>query len=283
MSFADRINACNNADTSGYLSFIIDGRQVGWLKPGFADELSAWPELFIHERNTIRLSPDLAEFEQRSEAVDSVIRALVSAGVIDHYLSEPYPVTPGSRDHAMMVIDRSSAAYFGIRCFGQHLNGYVRQDTGLHLWIARRARDRRIFPGRLDNLVAGGLPWHTGLHENLLKECMEEAGMPAELAASSVPVGEVSYLAETAKGIKPDILYCYDLELPATFMPVCTDGEVESFELMPVEAVKEIVRESEEFKPNCNLVIIDFLVRHGLLDAGDGDPDGLAGALRRAL
>jgi isopentenyldiphosphate isomerase len=170
-----------------------------------------------------------------------------------------------------------------VRCFGQHLNGYVKKETGLHLWIARRARDRRIFPGRLDNLVAGGLPWHIDLHENLLKECMEEAGMQAELAARSVPTGEISYLAESAIGIKPDVLYCYDLELPEEFIPVCTDGEVESFELLPIETVKEIVRDSEEFKPNCNLVIIDFLVRHRLLDAADGDPKNIARALRRVL
>lgn len=283
MSFSDRISACNNADTSGYLPFTIDGHRVGWIKPGFAEELTAWPDIFLRRNSEIRLAPDLDDFEQRSEALETLIHSLVSAGVIGQYLDEPYPVTPGKRDDAMLVIDRSSASYFGVRCFGQHLNGYVKKETGLHLWIARRARDRRIFPGRLDNLVAGGLPWHIDLHENLLKECMEEAGMQAELAARSVPTGEISYLAESAIGIKPDVLYCYDLELPEEFMPVCTDGEVESFELLPIETVKEIVRDSEEFKPNCNLVIIDFLVRHRLLDAADGDPKNIARALRRVL
>ena len=36
----------------------------------------------------------------------------------------------------------------------------------------------------------------------------------------------------------------------------------------------EIVRDTDEFKPNCNLIVIDFLVRHGRIDP-DG-PDYLA-------
>ena len=89
--------------------------------------------------------------------------------------------------------------------------------------------------------------------------------MPAELAARARPVGAVTYNRDTERGFKPDTLYCYDLELPAGFEPRCNDGEVESFHLWPVERVAEAVLEGEAFKRNVNLVIIDFLVRHGHL------------------
>jgi hypothetical protein len=75
----------------------------------------------------------------------------------------------------------------------------------------------------------------------------------------------LTYNMETEKGMKPDTLYCYDLQLPPSFRPRCTDGEVEGFELVPVRDVMEIVRASDEFKLNCNLVIIDFCIRHGYL------------------
>lgn len=42
-----------------------------------------------------------------------------------------------------------------------------------------------------------------------------------------------------------------------------TDGEVESFKLIPVKQVAEIIRKTQFFKPNCAIVIIDFLFRHG--------------------
>lgn len=87
--------------------------------------------------------------------------------------------------------------------------------------------------------------------------------MPAELAARARPVSVVNYNAVSARGLKPDVLYCYDLELPADFAPVNTDGEVEEFQLLPIDEVARLVRDTDEFKPNCNLVIADFLVRHG--------------------
>ena len=41
------------------------------------------------------------------------------------------------------------------------------------------------------------------------------------------------------------------------------DGEVESFKLIPVAQVANVIRETSFFKANCSLVIIDFLFRHG--------------------
>ena len=79
------------------------------------------------------------------------------------------------------------------------------------------------------------------------------------MAATARPVGAVAYCLETERGLKPDCLFCYDLALPADFVPRAGDGEVESFELLPVTRVAEIVRDSTAFKPNCNLVVIDFL------------------------
>ncbi|MDQ6965518.1 MAG: hypothetical protein Q9M23_01175, partial [Mariprofundaceae bacterium] len=55
------------------------------------------------------------------------------------------------------------------------------------------------------------------------------------------------------------------LTLPSTFKPACNDGEVAEFFLWPLDEVARVVRETDEFKPNCNLVVIDFLLRHGLI------------------
>lgn len=282
-AYIQRINTCNSADTSDYLPFIIDNRQTGWLKPAFANLLADWSSIFSLDDKSVRVNDAIQGFHERSEALDEVIRSLVQQQVIRAYLDEPYPVTDGDRNAAIMTLDRSAGAFFGIRCFGQHLNGYVRKNDGIHLWIARRARDRHIEPGKLDNMVAGGLPWHTSLEENLIKECAEEAGMNASLASHARAVGTVSYLAESVNGIKPDTLYCYDIELPEDFTPVCTDGEVESFHLMPIEKVMQIIHDSEDFKPNCNLVILDFLVRHGLLDPEEKGYTDLVSRLHRKL
>ena len=43
------------------------------------------------------------------------------------------------------------------------------------------------------------------------------------------------------------------------------DGEVAEFMLWPIYRIAELVCNTFEFKFNCNLVIIDFLLRHGIL------------------
>jgi len=97
-----------------------------------------------------------------------------------------------------------------------------------------------------------------------------------------VPVGVVSYNRVARRGYRPDVLYCYDLELSADFEPRNTDGEVESFSLLPLEEVARLVRETDEFKLNCNLVIIDFLIRHGFLRPDEPEYLQLNLGLRRS-
>jgi hypothetical protein len=57
---------------------------------------------------------------------------------------------------------------------------------------------------------------------------------------------------------------------------------VHSFELWPVERVYETVRDTTEFKYNCNLVLIDFFVRHGLMSADDPDFFAIIEGLHRS-
>ena len=97
------------------------------------------------------------------------------------------------------------------------------------------------------------------------------------------PVGVVTYAHASENGFKPDVLYCYDLELPADFAPRCMDGEVEGFELLPLAEVAALVRDTAEFKPNCNLVVIDFLVRLGVVGPDHPEYLEIVGGLRAAL
>jgi hypothetical protein len=78
-------------------------------------------------------------------------------------------------------------------------------------------------------------------------------------------------------------MFCYDLELPEGFEPRCTDGEVDRFERLSVEAISELVSETDDFKLNCNLVIIDFLIRHGLISQDEPDYVAIVQGLRSAL
>ncbi|EGV49914.1 NUDIX hydrolase [Candidatus Endoriftia persephone] len=271
MGYLRHIYNCNTWNPANFTPFCIAGEQVGRLKQPLVEALGQWPERFRISREQVELIDERDDFDYRTAQLGEVVDALVEQGVITHQHGERYPVTAAERQHAFATIDRTSAPYFGLRAYGQHLNGYVRDSEGLKMWIARRAADRRVFPDKLDNMVAGGLPHQLSLQENLQKECAEEASIPPQLASRAVPVSALSYCRETETGLKPDTIYCYDLELPADFVPENSDGEVAAFYLMPVEEVIGLVRETDEFKLNCNLVIIDFLIRHGIMHPEEPD------------
>ncbi|NVJ92502.1 MAG: DUF4743 domain-containing protein [Methylocystaceae bacterium] len=279
MGFIDHIHACNNHDLSKFMPFCLaNGRQVGWIRKDKRGFLSPYQDVLKVEEDSVVLTAT----DELTQGMSTVTQDLHARGLIEHWRDEPYKVAENFLDTPVFLMERAATPFFGIRAFGVHINGFVQTTDGLKMWIARRAKDRAICPGMLDNMVAGGQPAGLSLMENIVKECGEEANISADLAKQVKPVGSVSYRMETDGGLKPDVMFCYDLEVPPDFTPVNTDGEAEGFHLMDVEEVAEIVRNSFEFKFNCNLVIIDFLIRHGVINP-DTEPDyeQLVSGLRR--
>ncbi|MGB0695078.1 MAG: DUF4743 domain-containing protein [Rhodospirillaceae bacterium] len=277
MALIDHIRQCNTHELSRFVPFSIGAYRVGWVRPTLQEALLAYGEVFQRGAGgDLLLAPPLSDpattAEDRDKAVGAVIADLVDQNVLPTLKGEMYRVVPQWGQPRLMSLDRHAVPAFGVRGYGVHLNVFRRDPDGLKMWIARRSADRVNAPNKLDNLVAGGQPDDLGLDENLIKEAAEEAGMPAVLAQNARPVGAVTYCMEAASGLKPDTLFCYDLEVPEGFTPVNTDGEVSEVMLLPIDAVLDILRSSDAFKYNVTLVIIDFLIRHGILNP-DTEPD----------
>jgi 8-oxo-dGTP pyrophosphatase MutT (NUDIX family) len=283
MSYLHHIRACNSHDLSGFLPFHVGPDRVGWVRHELAERLTRLDDVFTVERDRVSLLASLNTFDARSGAMARVLGELVADGTVSQLRGEDYPVLTAWGQPPLFKMDRAAVAHFGIRSYGLHINGFVRRSDGIHLWVGKRATDRKIAPGKLDNLVAGGQPIGLTLDENLVKEAHEEAGLSAEAARRAVPVGVVSYLMEHPAGLKPDTLFIYDLEVAEDFVPRNTDGEVEHFMLWPLDEVAQRVRETDDFKFNVNLVIVDFLIRHGYLKPDDAEYPELAIGLRRAV
>ncbi|MBK3801480.1 DUF4743 domain-containing protein [Azospirillum brasilense] len=282
MSFLDHIRACNAHDLSGFRPFELEGHRLGWVRHALAEQLPGVDPGFVVTADRVTLAPEVRDFEARSSVLAHAAQFLVETGAVSALRGEFYPVTPAWGAEPLMRIDRAVVAQFGTPAYGLHVNGFVRQpDGGLSLWIGRRARDREVAPGKLDNMIAGGQPIGLTLAENLVKEAQEEAGIDAALASRAVPVGAVTYRMETEAGLKQDTLFLYDLELDTDFVPQNTDGEVERFELWPLDRVAESVRTTKDWKFNVNLVVIDFMVRHGWLTPDEPDYLEIVKGLRR--
>lgn len=272
MSFLDHVRACNNGDLTVQKRFRVGDENIGWVGAEIADTLLTRFDCFERAGDAVALTGMAATADERTALMAQVAAELSQAGVVDGLRDELFPAMRHWGEEPRFVIDRVAVPPFGLRAWGIHLNGYVRKPDGLHLWIGRRSAGKSTYPDLLDNTVAGGQPFDLTLRENLIKECAEEASITRAMAAEAVPVGCITYVREENGRIKPDVMFCYDLELPEDFTPVNTDGELASFHLMPAAEVMEIIRTSEAFKFNCNLVLIDFFLRHGLLTPDD-EPD----------
>ncbi|WP_448188678.1 DUF4743 domain-containing protein [Azospirillum sp. sgz301742] len=282
MSFLDRIRACNAHDFSAYRPFEVDGIRIGWIRHALAEELPGVDPGFVVTRERVTLAPEVRDFEARSAVLEHAAAYVVERGLARKLRGEFYPVLPKWGAEPLMRIDRAAVSHFGVAAYGLHVNGFVRTGNGIEMWVGRRARDRGVAPGQFDNLIAGGQPIGLTLAENLIKEAKEEADIGPELIGQAVPVGAVTYLMESKHGLKPDTLFLYDLELDADFVPENTDGEVESFERWPLDKVAASVRDTLDWKFNVNLVVIDFLVRHGWLKPEEPDYLEIVHGLRRS-
>lgn len=272
--FARHIAACNNIPSpAGYLPFRIGEEQVGWLEAEAARALTFLPKAVHFGPEGVSLAAGLRGAAARTGAMAEIARALSRAG-FGRIRGEEFDVRAHPAGPVLAMVDRGVLPALGIMSQGVHMNGLVRRppgpDGGLHLWVGWRAKDKAVAPGKLDNIVAGGIPAGLTPERCLAKEAEEEASLPADLALRARPVGRVSYLMRTEEGMRRDLLHLYDLDMPEDVIPRPNDDEVERFELWPIARVLEAVRDTDDVKFNVNLVLIDLFLREGLLE----DPGG---------
>ncbi|KAF4362969.1 hypothetical protein F8388_020485 [Cannabis sativa] len=282
--YFEKIKMCNRGSEMRFefMPFVIENQIVGYIHNGFAENLRKFQKVFKFlpdnsndgfHGGTVTLHPSLKTQEDRTRAVGEVVKIL-GEQQFPGIRNELYPVISSFGASPLFSLERAAAPYFGIKAYGIHMNGYVEKEGEKFLWIGKRSQEKSTFPGMLDHLVAGGLPHGIACGENVVKECQEEAGIPKSISSrqvlcfscSAIPVGAVSYMDIDGYRYKRDVLFCYDLKLPESFIPKNEDGEVESFKLIPVAHVANVIRgRTSIFKPNCCLVIIDFLFRHGYI------------------
>jgi len=232
-----------------------------------------------------------ADSESRSKAVASVMEQLRDSGRVLGWRDELYPVGTSfyknQNGHAAFDVERAAVPFLGAIEYGVHINGIVgkpplqrndntaqvdgNNNSRIQMWMARRSATKSKFPGMLDHVVAGGQPVGMSLFDNVLKECQEEAGIPPDLVRQGLRnAGAVSYEHYHSKTetVSRCVLFCYDLYLPEEFVPTPTDGEVDEFFLWSVDELLESLSPNcdDPIKPNCYLVVIDFLLRHGYLN-----------------
>ncbi|KAF2967124.1 hypothetical protein GQX73_g6414 [Xylaria multiplex] len=279
-----------------------DPKPHGYLRPETVAKMPWTPSFVIsHEHPRTVTVQDSSQGADSAAAFTAAFKELVDLCIAQDTFrliakkhSEPFtilswPTTRGSEGGAAapapgtVTMERFAAPLFGILLQGAHMIAYVRSratedDCGVisGLWIPRRAKHLFSSPNMLDATVAGGIAAGTTALETIIKEAGEEASLGPELVRTRVrSTGLLSYVSSTdaihgwpgESGLLcPGIVYTYDMELPVDVIPKPHDGEVGSYSLMSVGEVQAALL-NNEFKPDAAVVVIDFLVRHGVITA----------------
>lgn len=250
------IKKCNTAKLQkDFLPFKAHNQIIGWVRPSFMDTLQK--HHVVMEENNICTLP--AQY-----SIEMLGNQLIENNVV-RSMNELFDVYPSPYAKPVGKIDRAVIPDLGLIGTGVHLNGLVKKRNQIYLWIAKRAKYKRLDPEKLDHIVAGGIPAGFTHNNTLEKEACEEASIPHALMINAEYKSLITYSMIRPEGLRRDVLYCYDLWLPEDFQPVPNDGEVESFQLKKLDDVYHQVCETDDFKFNVNLVLIDLFIRMGII------------------
>ncbi|KAL1303332.1 hypothetical protein AAFC00_006732 [Neodothiora populina] len=245
-----------------------------------------------HSETTVTLdAPDIA---QRNNAMHEMLKREQEKDTfmqLRKWSNEVFPVY-GPKKELVMSIERVAAPLFGIVTYGVQLLAYHEDDSaGFGLWVARRAKAKRTFPGMLDSTVGGSLPTEETPFDCLVREAEEEASFNPELVRKhAIACGTVNYLCLTDERsggeigcFTPEVQFVYEIKLPQDIIPIPGDGEAEEITLMTVPQLKKALAEGE-FTPANGCIVLDFFVRHGVLTF-ENEPDyiEIASRLHRVL
>jgi 8-oxo-dGTP pyrophosphatase MutT (NUDIX family) len=240
---------------------------VGSVARAHLPVLQQWPQwLQVHERGVTLVAAPAA----RADAMATMHAQLRAEGLIVGWRDEPFALYTVHGQPLGTAIERAATRFWGSLTLGAHCNGYVADSHGrpAQLWIARRAITKPTDPGKLDNLVGGGVPADQSPRDTVVREAWEEAGLtPAQMHGLSR--GRVLHLLrDIPEGLQREWIHVYDVSLPAGLMPQNQDGEVAEVALHPLPHALELAA-GDQMTVDAALVTLDFALRHQLLDAAD--------------
>ncbi|PMS21225.1 DUF4743 domain-containing protein [Trinickia dabaoshanensis] len=254
-------------EPSAHRPLFMSAEQVGWIRETDVPSLALWPDVFEIDAAGIALAARFdRDVNSRSAALATVIGALAGQGRIRGWRDETYAIRNAFDGEPLAFIERAAARFFGTMTYAVHLNGIVKYaDRAPQLWIARRSETKATDPGMLDNVVAGGIGWGFSIEETIVKECWEEAGIEAALAARAQPGRVVHVLQSLPEGTQAEQVFVYDLPLPGDFAPRNQDGEVGEHRLARIEEVARWI-EDGEMTVDASLATLDCMLRHRWID-----------------
>jgi len=265
LSLLKKIKELNNfKDKGNFIKLICCEDHIGFVHKKVAKLLLESKLEYFLKNNNILLK------EQKKKllniTLNNTCELLYKKNIVSQITNEKFPCVSALGKKEYFVLERSLVEFLGIRGYGVHLTAYVKSNNDIKLWIPRRAKDKKIEPNKLDNTVAGGISAGETVKTALFREGEEEASFKKSILNKAINTGTISYAWRNKKlALRRDTLFLYDLEITNKTFPKNKDGELIEFKLYGWKKVLETIVKTNEFKKNSGLVLINFLIRRGLI------------------
>jgi 8-oxo-dGTP pyrophosphatase MutT (NUDIX family) len=237
--------------------------ELGSVARAHVQALRRWSRWLQFEPQRIRL---VAPREAWSEVFAQMNAALRSDGLIRAWRDEPFTLYSTAGQDLGVAIERAAARFWGTLTLGAHCNSFVADATGTprQLWIARRSPTKATDPGKLDNLIGGGVAAGQTPQEAVVREGWEEAGLTPAQMTGLQRGGIVRLLRDIPEGLQREWIHVFDLALPVDTTPRNQDGEVAALELRACPDALALAA-GLEMTVDAALVTLDFALRRRLL------------------
>jgi len=259
----------------GYYYFLIAGFDApfGYVLKAVVEQMP-WPEFWTidHERRTLTLSQG-SDLDARTELMQQTLQAGIESPKVDAFSrwnGEMFAIYAVDGQNVVNM-DGAGLDSFGVVNFAVHMIGWVHTREGTRYWVPRRAKTKLSYPDMLDNTVGGSLAAGEKPIDCMVRECEEELCLdPAYTRENLKACGTASYsMTQTDSGqpgCQHQVQFLYEMEFAEDVIPRIGDGEVGEVGMKTLEEVQSALANGE-FKLNCAMTWLAFLIRHGHITA----------------
>lgn len=193
-----------------------------------------------------------------TDALNTLAAALRDEGLCGPWRDEQLAVCNAAGE-GVATVERGAVRVLGITTRAVHLVGLARDGR---MWVQKRSMQKPNNPGLWDTLMGGMVSAADSLPEALARETWEEAGLRIGELHQVTHGGHVDFSRPSREGggvgYMLERIDWFSAEVPEGMEPCNQDGEVERFDLLTLDTVREQVG-AGLFTLEAGLVIAGFL------------------------
>jgi 8-oxo-dGTP pyrophosphatase MutT (NUDIX family) len=250
------------------LPLVVAGQVVGSVADGFLNQIGLY--CLLDKRYKLSNSehsgapawrldvPAEAPADTITDALNTLAAALRDAGLCGPWRNEQLAVT-NPQGEVVATVERGAVRVLGIATRAVHLVGLAPDGR---MWVQKRSMTKPNNPGLWDTLMGGMVSAADSLPQALARETWEEAGLRVEALQGLRHGGHVDFSRPSREGggagYMRERIDWFCAQVPGDMEPNNQDGEVERFDLLPLDGLRAQVAQGL-FTLEAGLVIAGYL------------------------